>query len=616
MGGLAKVVSYELYTLEPSGWVLHGRYPSAERDDAIAEAKAIEKHQERATRLVRETYYPENGQADEAVVRISPNLSDYKRKLARPVSGGGIRRGGGGDIPDFGLSWDNGKPGDRLPTGQLVSRILMMVLSALIIAGGVTVVVSLLLRSSFLIAHVSASTRPQILFGTFLVVFLLSALPLVNRYIPTWNRPEQEPGAASDTSFLDMSGRAVTEPQATPQTNDKPALFQNDAGLIVQPQSPEPEPQEPAKPEAKKAPEKKPEPEAKKEPEAKTAPEPEPEETEEEPIPAEIAALERHRMTMMRFLTGTLTVLKDSCPHLDAYNKFGLNLIMAGVCAALGRREALSEAQVTTITCEAISMLGSKPALAESFCRNLETHVMDPRYGAMFQQGGQSLEEYLDGTGAPFEAINAAMSAWNRPADRISGSNIVTIMFTDMVGSTQLTQRRGDTAAQDYVRAHNAIVRAALAQHQGVEIKHTGDGIMASFGAPSFAVDAAIAIQKATRRHNAGNPQQEFHLRVGINAGEPIIEDDDMFGVAVQMAARVCSEAAPDHILIANVVRELLAGKPYPVRTLEPRHLRGIKEAQTLHDVLWTEIADAAPAPATEAAAPAAPPPAAPASGA
>jgi adenylate cyclase len=116
---------------------------------------------------------------------------------------------------------------------------------------------------------------------------------------------------------------------------------------------------------------------------------------------------------------------------------------------------------------------------------------------------------------------------------------------------------------------------------------------MASFSAPSFAVDAAIAIQKAIRVHNAQNPQQEFHLRVGINSGEPIIEDDDMFGVAVQMASRVCSEAPSDHIFISNVVRELLAGKSYPARTLEPRILRGIREPQTLHDVLWTEVPDA-----------------------
>jgi adenylate cyclase len=250
---------------------------------------------------------------------------------------------------------------------------------------------------------------------------------------------------------------------------------------------------------------------------------------------------------------------------------------------------------------------------------------MDPRYAAMFQQGAKSW--IVSGRNrTPFDDIDARCPRGIVRRTGFPAANIVTIMFTDMVGSTQLTQRRGDTAAQDYVRAHNAIVRAALTQHQGVEVKHTGDGIMASFGAPSFALDAAIAIQKAVRAHNALHPQREFRLRIGINAGEPIIEDDDMFGVAVQLAARICSAADPDHILIANVVRELLAGKAYPIQALEPRVLRGIKEPQILHDVAWTEIpdppqpvtdppaaepppsAEAAPTPETDGTGPAAPP--------
>ena len=83
MSGLSKIVSYELFILEISGWTLHGRYPSAELDDVIADAKAIKTHQGYATKLVRETYYPDTNQSDDAVLRISPNLADYKRKLTR-----------------------------------------------------------------------------------------------------------------------------------------------------------------------------------------------------------------------------------------------------------------------------------------------------------------------------------------------------------------------------------------------------------------------------------------------------------------------------------------------------------------------------------------------------
>ena len=172
-----------------------------------------------------------------------------------------------------------------------------------------------------------------------------------------------------------------------------------------------------------------------------------------------------------------------------------------------------------------------------------------------------------------------------------------------MVGSTQLTQDRGDNAAHGTVRLHNAIVRAALAEHEGVEVKHTGDGIMASFAAPSQAVEAAAAIQRAVRDHNAADPAQAFHLRIGINSGEPIIEDDDMFGAAVQLAARVCGEAEPDTVLVGNVVRELVSGKGFAMTALPPRALRGIAEPQVLHVVDWAAApAQQAPAEPVQAA--------------
>jgi hypothetical protein len=87
---------------------------------------------------------------------------------------------------------------------------------------------------------------------------------------------------------------------------------------------------------------------------------------------------------------------------------------------------------VTAITCEAISMLGSKPTLPNPSAATLKIRSWT-RAMRDVPTGSQSLDAYLDGTGTPFDDIDAAMSSWNRPADRISGSNIVTIMFTDMV---------------------------------------------------------------------------------------------------------------------------------------------------------------------------------------
>jgi len=113
------------------------------------------------------------------------------------------------------------------------------------------------------------------------------------------------------------------------------------------------------------------------------------------------------------------------------------------------------------------------------------------------------------------------------------------------------------------VRAHNSIARESLALHKGREIKHTGDGIMASFPVITKAVEGAIAIQEGVALHNQINPHQDFGICIGINAGEPIYEDGDIFGTPVQLAARVLSIAEGNEITASTIVRELCSGKDY-----------------------------------------------------
>ena len=149
-----------------------------------------------------------------------------------------------------------------------------------------------------------------------------------------------------------------------------------------------------------------------------------------------------------------------------------------------------------------------------------------------------------------------------------------TVMFTDLVASTATTQRLGDAAAQDLVRAHNAIVRTALEAHSGHEVKHTGDGIFAWFSAASNGLDCARAIQQSVT--DLANP--EVSVKIGLNAGEPIAEEDDLYGTAVQIAARVTDQANAGEIVCTNVVRELVAGKTYLFSEQEAAALKGVEE--------------------------------------
>ena len=164
-----------------------------------------------------------------------------------------------------------------------------------------------------------------------------------------------------------------------------------------------------------------------------------------------------------------------------------------------------------------------------------------------------------------------------------------TILFTDMEGSTTLTEKLGDAAAQEVRHAHNDIVRSALSDNGGSEIKHTGDGIMASFSTASSALDAAIAIQRGVAAHKQEHPDSPLGVYVGLNAGEPIAEDDDLFGTSINLAARICDHAEAGQIIAANVVRELAAGKDFLLSDLGETELRGFEDPVKLWELSWQD---------------------------
>ena len=140
-------------------------------------------------------------------------------------------------------------------------------------------------------------------------------------------------------------------------------------------------------------------------------------------------------------------------------------------------------------------------------------------------------------------------------------SGIRTVLFTDIVGSTEMCSRHGDDAAILMLGVHDGIVRAALGEHNGREVKHTGDGIMAAFNSAASAVRGACRIVGELRDHNAAGPDYPVEVRIGISAGEPVEQAADLFGSTVQLAARLCAQAEPGQVLVSQVVADLCIGK-------------------------------------------------------
>ena len=166
---------------------------------------------------------------------------------------------------------------------------------------------------------------------------------------------------------------------------------------------------------------------------------------------------------------------------------------------------------------------------------------------------------------------------------------IRTVLFTDVVNSTTLTQSLGDEAALAILGVHDAIVRDALSALGGREVKHTGDGIMASFVSAASAVRCAIQIQRELARHEEANSERPLKVRVGAAAGEPVEQNNDLFGSTVQLAARLCSHAQPEQILVTSAIAELCIGKGLQFEDVGEVVLKGFGYPVRAHAAAWKE---------------------------
>lgn len=163
------------------------------------------------------------------------------------------------------------------------------------------------------------------------------------------------------------------------------------------------------------------------------------------------------------------------------------------------------------------------------------------------------------------------------------------IVFTDVCGSVAQTQQLGDDGHMQLLREHNAIVRQELASQVGREVKHTGDGIMASFPSVVSAITFAIGVQRRLHERNE-KALTPFHVSIGISAGEPVTDDnDDLFGAAVQLAARLCAAASEGDIAVSVAVRELCTGKSFRFDDRGEHALKGIPEPTRIYGVNWND---------------------------
>lgn len=146
---------------------------------------------------------------------------------------------------------------------------------------------------------------------------------------------------------------------------------------------------------------------------------------------------------------------------------------------------------------------------------------------------------------------------------------LATVLFTDIVDSTASAAARGDSAWRSVLDDHDHVVRREVVAAGGRMIKSTGDGALATFDRPGRAITAATAIREAVASLG-------LHVRAGIHTGEIELRGDDVGGLGVHLAARVCSAAAPDEVLVSRTVGDLVAGSALQLLDRGEHELKGV----------------------------------------
>ncbi len=560
-------ITYEVLVKQGNRWEIHARYPEKKKSTAIADAKSLEALSTvNEVKVIVDSYDAKRGKSVE--ITIYPKLKQKIESLA-PSSSNRDKPKKAAAIDERESPPPEPKKGRKRSTGaSLFIKFTLATVFSLVIALMITGMALPFLRD----LPFGVTIREITTLGIFIIVFLFFAVTLVKSILarevgasarrvkyPSRTGPRTKPQAKHEektTKGDELSPAAVTRNLLQSSVDQGIKLKPDDyLGNILD---------------------------------------------KIKPLPADAA---KHKTFMLSFLEQSLQEVKTGPEGMDSFNKFGVNLYLAGACESLKKSFKLDLRPSLQILDECVQVMGFTISQARTFAEKYEEYLMaDVRYMRMFQAGGNAMAAVASGDERALKNMAPALEDWNARKAQEEKKGPITVMFTDMVGSTALTQTRGDAVAQQVVHAHNNIVRDSLTLFNGKEVKHTGDGIMAAFSNTSNGVEAGAHIQMKVAAHNQDNPDLPLHIKIGINAGEPIAEDDDLFGTTVQLTARIVDKARSEQIFVSETVHGICAGKEFRFANRGPHALRGFKEEVTLYELIWDETAAVDTAPEKPAA--------------
>jgi len=550
------ITHYEVYAVKLGRWALHARLAGGEHDRALEMARTLEAETGRATQVIEENLDPESG-------------SFHLQVLAR-----------------------NGEPPQDVKPPALQtdisSRIFMVGINAFGIGAITTMIMAVMLAS---MRDAAGGAYNMLLLFVFGASGLTAGLTLFKIYVPIelilWRNkgPEAQHRAIEalifGTAGSDKGTPRAAAPSMTPPAPPPAPLFD------AEPNAPPPPQMETNADQGEQT--------SFKIADTATA--------DASPVTADApteslmdsaaavmdSLLEKERGQLIAFTDAAIASLSAAKPQLQSFERFGLNLYIAGAAGAVAERAALSDTIKIDLLQKALEHAGTNATMATSFAERLDVSAQRPRFRRLIEAGHAAMTAQLDEKGlAGLPALIDLLAQWSDPTARAAETKTVTFLLTDIVGSTALTSKVGNSGAQRVVRAHNAIARAAVKNFRGGEVKHTGDGMLLTFPDPASAARAAIEIQQEATAYARDNPDAPLALRLGVHTGQASFEDGEYYGPALPVLNGVCSAAETDAIFVSEEVKAKSEGPAFRFTDMGKQVLKGSQAERQLYKLEWT----------------------------
>ena len=569
---------FDIYVRQDNRWQLKGSMPGEDKDSALAKGASMDAGGEfQGVRIMAVTEYGEGRAPLETLAWISPHLSNVAavtRQMKRQASAASenvAARDASVDVgkeprPSLESPSQQGSsvgrrqtdvtspfrakspPDSSVQARQLAGKIVTNTVISIAIAILAFILISILTKNLGPSLGISVAYQGKVAFASAGLAFLISASVLLGRVYRAHVAETSKTTVDRRDDIRRDVGRRADNPR--PRAPRDGAVTAPSAGAAAKIDSSSATPSD--------APTDKPKPAG--------------------------GLTQQMRRAMLEFLAKSLTAIAGEVPTVNRHVSFGLNLFISGAAERYAKHVALSPMQGFVLVREMVEALGNSPDRVDAYCRQYAEYKAEERYGLMIAAGSAVMSRYVEDDPDPFSDFADIIQMWTSDAAaRSQVQGIVCIMFTDLVGSTQMTHERGDYGAQEVVRIHNAIVRSSLAAHRGREVKHTGDGIMASFASSADATRAGLEIQNALADHNARDDALQVNVRIGLNAGEAVEEEDDFFGTTVQVAARVCDKADTGEVFVTDNVRELAGAHQLKFEDAGQYEMKGVPQPLTLY---------------------------------